>query len=449
MDMEKKEQYNNCLKFFRETKYAEALPLFNDYLQRNDLTTIEQSRTRYCVAACLLNLEGNDTIDAFNTNLEQYIEALSQTDQKDIAPPPSLDCFGISIRYSLKHIPLDKLAETIENRLKKFVKATEPKITLKDYLDKWKQELDAERRNYSDPNYNLKTIELANGLLKQMKDNPEFTQDRAVVYNILADIYYFSPPPEYQNASTPNAKLDKVRECLDNALQEVPNDLYAKTMKQNVDDLSSTALQIRRFQHDTNTRLGNIGTIAGELLKKTEVGSEWESDILTLKRELEGVNAIGRLIKRQKPGPDDWSEIDMADLVTSLLKERRWPPACSEIESPAEEEIWPEMMTLALDNLMRNTEEAYTRQGRPLPDHPCNIRWIPETRQLVYTDFAGGIDPALGDIFEPYNSSKGVYDNVGLGLTQTREALRIQGFDIALSKTQPDGGAEFIITLQA
>jgi C4-dicarboxylate-specific signal transduction histidine kinase len=67
---------------------------------------------------------------------------------------------------------------------------------------------------------------------------------------------------------------------------------------------------------------------------------------------------------------------------------------------------------------------------------------------LTYRDFAGGIDPSLGDVFEPYTSSKGVQGDVGLGLTQAREAMRLQKFRIALAPNQPADGAEFQLDFQ-
>jgi hypothetical protein len=303
-------------------------------------------------------------------------------------------------------------------------------------------EIDRQRRRFGRADHARRASELALALVDAIGNKPGFEIHAAAVYDQLADLAYFFPLPDEDERQ----RFQRVTGHLNEALERNRDDQFALTLKKHVERVAATDLQVRRFEHDTQTRLGNIHARLDKLERRVPADSPLTPALLALRREFHGLTVLGKIIQKQQPGRADWHSVDPADLVLPLLRERGWPEACLQrTGSPRHWMLCSAFVTIALDNLLRNTVEAYGRARLTPPDCPCLITVDYAGHTITLRDWAGGIDPSLGDVFQPYVSAKGVHCNSGLGLTQAREALRVQSdsFTLRLTEPQPEGGAEF------
>ena len=128
-----------------------------------------------------------------------------------------------------------------------------------------------------------------------------------------------------------------------------------------------------------------------------------------------------------------------------------WVSKCLEMHPHGEPCQWSSdlnYLTLALQNLIRNSIEAFERRMVPLAERRLTVDIFYPERRLTVEDNAGGIDPTLGErLFLPYTSSKPIKLNMGLGLYQAREAMELMQGYLILSEHQPAGGTRFEISL--
>jgi signal transduction histidine kinase len=167
-----------------------------------------------------------------------------------------------------------------------------------------------------------------------------------------------------------------------------------------------------------------------------------------IERNLRAITAVGAVVRKEAPVREAWASLDPARLAREVVAQLGLPEACVRVEGkPQLWELARDYVALALDNLLRNAIEAYARRGLPVPEPPVEVCVRYGCGEIRVRDRAGGIDPKLGDIFLPYVSEKGIRQNAGLGLTQAREALDLVGGRLELAGVQPEGGAEFVMTM--
>jgi signal transduction histidine kinase len=378
----------------------------------------------------------------FCAEVEDYWRLLLEVDPQEIAPPPILGYFSLVLRFHLRVEPVERIGEACRHSYREFNCRTHAKVDVSDYLDVAIQEIERERRNFARPDHHLRACALANAILAELGIDERFKPYRAAIHNLLADIAYFFPLSDQSEAK----RYELVQQHLRDALTESPHDQFAINLEKHVRLLASTNLQIQRFGHDTGTRMGNIDTLLVRLVHLCPPTEQLHISLAALRREFDSLRAMGRLILGKQPSEKDWKHVDIAEIILPLLEERKWPAAC--LRRVGTLQCWlvcPDLLRLVFDNLLRNTEEAYSRQKIAKPESPGILTIDYSSRTVTCADFAGGIDATLGDVFEPYRSSKGVFSNVGLGLTQAREAMRLQQFSIQLADLQPEGGAEFVL----
>ncbi|OQY11514.1 MAG: hypothetical protein B6I30_06605 [Desulfobacteraceae bacterium 4572_187] len=439
--------YNTeCLPTYRERDYAKTRELlfrfFNDY----DPDAMQKIRARLAMGtsliACMYKRGSPDIyIPEFIENLERYFSELEEVDITTLAPEPFLDYFGLTINFSLIKDAPEDIQASVSESFNRFVLATAPKMKKEEYLAIWVREIDKERRNFGSPDHIERTIKLAKALLLEIDGNEDMKAYRIAVNRILADVVYF-----YHSEGTKES--DRAREAityLESVLVDSPKDLHAESFKKDINKFSETSLQIHRFHHDSNTRLGSMHVLIEKIINKCPGDAPYYSDILGLNRQLSALRAITMLAKDKQPATDDWQKIDPAEIIFPLIHERKWPKHCVIRDGePSEWTVWPEYTALVFENLLKNTVEAYHRRLMDIPGIPCEIRIFYNDGKIEYRDFAGGINLA-GDIFEPYRSSKGVVSDTGLGLTQAKKAMELQNYRIILANRQPENGALFII----
>jgi hypothetical protein len=436
-------------KLFITCQYEQALPLLRQYDQLEELTNLKRLRNKRNIADCLLDVhrgrgEGDWAVE-FRNNLQQYWQLLEQVNPTEISPQPLLAFFAVTLEFHLEVESLEQIGDKARATYREFARRSPKlesgilKVRDAEFLDVVVAEIERERRNFARPDHARRAARLAEAMLEELGDAERFRPHRTAINNLLADLAYFFP----LSSEAENERYKRVSGYLEQALQASPHDDFAKIFKSHVDRLAATTLQIKRFGHDTKNRLANVRQLLERLERQVAAGSELHQTVLAVRREVRGLSLLGRLVTSEQPPVEDLQEIDPIELVWPLLQERGWPASCLQrVGTPGPWELYPDYVRIALENLLRNTVEAYGRHHIELPPEPCRITIDYEARTLAVRDWAGGVDPELGDVFAPYVSSKG-----GLGLTQAREALEVQSpkFRLELAEPQPQGGAEFCI----
>jgi len=445
-----REAYDASLDAFRNQDYSTARERFRTILDRTDLTPLDELRARRNLADCILSLLDEGTLDAvlvdeFEANLTRYLTILAQIPLQEIAPHPIVGFFEQTLRYRA-HCPLDEnLVTRIASDLHRFEKAARGKIRPAILVDSGIKVVEELRRNFGHPQHVAYAVRIAAGILEATADEP-LTAQQAMLNNLLADLAYFFPISNEDDQQ----RYVRVLAYLDRTLALQPRDDYARSMKTHVQRLATTNLQIKRFGHDTRNRMGNVRQLLKQLLAELAPTTRTHQIAGSLQREFDNLQLVHQLVEGQQPATDQWKLIDPIEVVRQQLAELDWPAECIEMSgTPSAWEFCPNLLGLALGNLFRNSREAYHRRKLPLPDCPVKVQIDYQAHRIVVRDQAGGINEHLGDIFAPYVSSKSVRGNVGLGLTQARDALRMQSakFRLYLSEPQPADGAEFVVEL--
>ncbi len=158
------------------------------------------------------------------------------------------------------------------------------------------------------------------------------------------------------------------------------------------------------------------------------------------------MNTVARLVANKQPLDSEWETVDISTVILSMLQAREISTECMLISGKNRPwDVCPGYVSLVFENLLKNSIEAYGRNDIALPEKPVEVTIYYEHMKIEYKDFAGGIDLSVGNIFEPYSSSKGVYTNNGLGLAQAKTAMEVQHYGIELGEEQPENGALFIL----
>ncbi len=450
MVTDKQTDYAECLALFRNVSYHEALQRFARFLRRDDLQDLDRLKACLNVIKCLRELADQgcpvpDWKDLHSRNLEDYLACTERVPLQDMSPAPMLECLGLALRFHLSTSPPEELKQDLTQVLVEFRNRSREKLKDSDFLDTAIAEVDRERRFFGREDHARRATRLAETILESFSGE-ESRQSRAWLNNVLADIAYFHPLAHENDAE----RYRRVLGYLDRSLAESHDDAFARTFKRFIDRLASTTLQIKRFGHDTKTRQTNIWTILDRLQGRFHDAPDVEASLAGLRREVAGIYVVGQVVSGAQVTEEDWSSMNPVRIVESLLKERNWPGDClTETGEEAEWQFCPEFLRLTLENLFRNSAEAYGRLKKQQPRNPCSITVDHEKRCITFRDRAGGIASNLGDVFEPYVSSKGVQTNSGLGLDQARRALEIQSphFRLELTRPQPPDGAEFQLSL--
>jgi len=263
----------------------------------------------------------------------------------------------------------------------------------------------------------------------------KFRFQRAHVMNILSDLAYFHGGERGEECA-----LEWVKKCLDIN----PDDKFAQMRCKFIEERLSVHLQIRRFEHDTNTSIAGITSNLGRILELPNAQVEpIKSYLRTMEAEINRLHGVNRFILKKQPEYELINPIEAArEVSTSFLKKAVFS---FETSHAGKWDIDPDYFALALYNLFKNSVEAFER--RKISFSERKISFFAGESSIIIEDNAGGVDTELGGrLFEPYVSSKGIRKETGLGLFQARQAINMLGGSLALSDKQPVGGARFEIT---
>jgi signal transduction histidine kinase len=267
--------------------------------------------------------------------------------------------------------------------------------------------------------------------------------------NLIADSVYFFP----ETGVAAQQRWAEVERYLKDSLAADPGNLFASEFLANIAQVRNTSAQIRGFLHDLNSHIGGVKVRISELRKITAGSAEAELELDALSDAIQTLLSIATLTlsiegkKPEEPPAEDLEDEDVAQVVSraaELLGFKNVDVSYTGI--PAKWPMWPALVRLAIGNLIRNADEAYHRRGKGYSGCPVSFFVDYVKKHVFCEDNAGGITPGLeSTLFDPYVSEKGVTSNVGLGLSQARSAMLVQGFNLTLPCDQPRGGARFLL----
>lgn len=468
------------LKLFRGKKDIEALSLFRDILLKienkdpdvSDLPNhkvVEEKRNIYnnmlaSIYRILSNQEITDKdeltayLDEYKEYLDQYLIIARKTATEDLKTWSEniiLILFENSFKIAIlrnasdisdTEIQKESLRKDIKSLYQSFVNCFCRVNEFAEIMfsEKYLDLLYYERRNvnrggYSGQNY-LNALWLSELFLEpdMIKREPRTAKIRAAVMNLLSEIVLYSPLEEDDKRF---GRERKAIEWLNKSIDEDPDNIYAKERKSQLTIFITSAEQINRFKHDA---VSKIETIRGTIKKAIDLTS---SSIVqeTLKSTEASIDYILSSFRLTQKGIAKSRRIDLEKLFEQFNEdqlEKRITGKKRLIESDAG------YILLILKNLIQNSKEAYGNSAY----QKVRLSFDYDTKTFKVRDYAGGIPSDLvhnDKLYEPYASTKGIYQNSGLGLANVKEACRLINAELSFEiiSENSEKGTEFVIKL--
>ncbi|MBM4320528.1 MAG: hypothetical protein FJ125_11355, partial [Deltaproteobacteria bacterium] len=342
-------EYEEILRLFRAGRYGEALPRFSAFLSAHlpELSGRGEAMVRRNIVACrkgLLSpdLAGRTPDGSFPPGwselvqeVQSYLAALPCADQ--LAPDPIRAFLGdwlpLVVAYEADPGPL--LAE-LPGRL--------PERFLPLFFEALQAQFFAETTNYARQGH-VRTARALGELYLELtgpgREAPAQASSaaaRAAILIRLADLAFFAAPGEPGQAGIEAAAL------LDRALAEQPGNPFARRLRRHIEEREATIQQIRRFQHDTSSRIGALREALGQLDGAVgELPAGLRSPLGAVRSNLRFITAVNDLVQGRAPSERQYRRIDPAEVCREALAQLGLPLACLELTGlPAAWELVPE-----------------------------------------------------------------------------------------------------------
>lgn len=438
---------------FIQKKYSVFLPRGLDYyetlIQKNDfkVTTKDRATVVYAVVASAYGiLENNGQAREKERNiffqfLGEYVSLCRQGAKENGLREFGRDQCRILLKDCLKLLCFfesDNIREQCTQWVKSFISIDAPGFGYELALPVLAEQIFHERMQFECETYVQNTQALAEAYLDVSGPVAEkFRFGRAQVMNLLSDMAYFQGGEKGEQEA-----MEWARTCL----EINPDDEFARMRRKFIEERLTVQLQIRRFNHDTGNTMAGINSRLDWLLKRPDVkNSPIETYLQRIRTELKRIHSINRFIRDKMPEREEFSPVE-------LIRELANPFSgmASFVIVPDNTDLkWdtdPDYLGLAIDNLLRNSAEAFERRKIPVSERKIKITTDSENRRILVEDNAGGVEPALKDrMFEPYASSKPVKKETGLGLPNARSAAEKLKGKLVFPEDQPEHGARFEI----
>ncbi|WP_341325712.1 ATP-binding protein [Methylotuvimicrobium sp. KM2] len=443
------------LDYFTKRNYQESLPRALNYLQQLPQTQPDICRERapgdfatvhYTIAASAYGVltdtqcYDESTWSCFFEHLQNYIDVIKSNDKTGLYPK--------NVETLLENA-LDLLICFRPEQL-----ADQSRCWVKGIIDAWSSEELAltvllkkvfdERMDFKHRDGMKYTQILANLYLQLSKPfGDSYHAEQAAVMNILSDLCYFEGGENSE---------EQALQWIEQSLMLNPNDEFAKRRKKNIHNSLAIADQIRRFNHDANNEIGGLKSNLQKMksLLSTLPGNEASLHCLQkINNAVLRIAGVHRFVQKQMP---DFKSVDLiGGIIQPLLASYNDRLNITlQPQTPVEWEVDADYLRLALDNLIKNSQEAFERRQIDPAQRQLSItvQPSPDILEIQIQDNAGGIDPKYYDtLFEPYVSSKGVQKQTGLGLYNAKTAIESMEGSLELASQQPENGTLFIIRL--
>lgn len=297
------------------------------------------------------------------------------------------------------------------------------------------------RKGHSGQNY-LNALWLAKLFLEpgMVEKKASASRFRAAVMNLLSELVLYTP---LQVGSRRRYSREyEALEWLHRCLEEDPNNVYANQRKNQLASYITSAEQINRFKHDA---VSKIEAIRGTIKKvKPLVDSKRETkELQAAEDNINFITSTFRLTSRENPRIRD---VDVKEILSSF-SDREIEKQIIGTERPIESDAG--YLLLILENLIKNSKEAY---GNKSPK-TIVLSFNYDTKTFRVKDYAGGIPVELqrqNKLFEPYVSTKGIFQNAGIGLASASEACKLINADLSFQIIEEGSskGTEFFVKLK-
>lgn len=449
----------NVLSVFRGKNYQESLPAAINYY-RNILTETEKvsrfttkdwATIMYTVSASAFGILEQSTpsstlpgdLDCYAVFFEYfklYITRLEQTpDKSGWFPGNAETLLEDALRLIIRFHP-SALREEARHWVNAMKTAWNEKLALK-VLKKTLFEVRLE----SGSSETMQCVQILAELYLEITNehSDTYRAERSAMMNMLADMVYFFHGYGEQSE-------EKARALLEESIHINPGDKFAERRLKDITRRQMVDEQIRRFNHDVNNSMGGLLSTLEKLkdmITTENLNPLIEEQVQHIENGLRHIKGIHRFVQDQQP---DFSIHRLIDVIKPL--QASFPHAQLKITGDLETkvELDSAYLRLALNNLLINAMEAYSRKNIPETERRVDVI-IEKTDRFVLMhikDHAGGIEPSLRmDIFNKYVSSKGIKGKTGLGLYNAREAIERMNGTLEMASQQPESGSHFIITL--
>lgn len=438
--------YHAARELFTSRRYAEALERFRPFA-REHLVPKSRAMVLARIVDCHIGLQGTELerrvpragpspawLEVLDC-MRAYLPLLAGAEAEGMALQPAQSVMAGVIALALAWEPEP---EAVLRELHELT----PQAALPLLLSALAEAVLGEARNYERPGHVDAALRLGELFLELGAASGDRGGARVAVLNRLAETLYF------QSGPNPKEVVHGALGLLDRALVEEPANLFASRLREHIRQREATILQIQRFRHDAGSKVGALKQALEHLEGMPGMPPTAALDLARMRANVEGIGALHRLVAEEEP---ELQECDPAAVCRSALVALGLSTVpVVEVGRPHAWNLHRPYTLLALENLLKNSLEAYARRSLPRPEQPVRVLVDHQRHAIELSDQAGGVDPDLPDPFLPHVSSKGIHQGAGLGLCQAREALRLQADGaLELTEQQPSGGACFVLRFVA
>ena len=419
---------------FRNKNYAKAYEGYKEILQTDETKLRYRNINNLLTCIHYLYIEKKDDVlfKEFENYFMEYIKIGKETDNTAWANNILEDLMEYSLELALSKFTenresFKKQSEKLNGWLKEFIIPFIDSLEIpvkrdkKIFYDAILQKIFKERANFerigNEYQNVINTKILCNFYLSCIKDKGIYARSRSNIYRLLSELVYSDPTEKNQDYYFLTKKAVKY---LDKSLEAYPQNKFSKSQKHQVVNSLIIQEQLHRFDHDVSSKMSTLLSLIRKLKRKNFDLNE----PLRMEKIINDMQAILNLSKNESPNPE---EVNLEELLKDVQKES---VLSLEYIVSGNPEIWISnygYLKIILENLLKNSREAYDRNKITVPDPAVKIYLDYENNEIKIQDWAGGISEDLlrnDKLFEPYVSQKGVAQGTGLGLASVKKACK-------------------------
>ncbi len=439
--MEKNQnKYRKAVNYFNANKYQKVIKLLKDL----ELEEVEKEKSRLeLLLRSYYYSQLSDKLDNYKKHRRQYLSLFKFKQMIILAEISSIkEIFDFEFDLICKKSQRKNLAtltEEIENLVDSFVLNSVLDSSRDIFLKLFHKNIFEQRYSLKNAIYKrLELLEVLSGIFFELTDDlTGYEKERAELMSLIADEVYFLQDQGEQKAIN----------YLEKSLVEYPDNNLAERKIEKIKKLLLTKERAVKFEHDAGEKLSFLKDKTRLLMKKTD-NKKIKSGLAQLSEQAEIIAGIFRLVRNEGP---KFKFVKIDSLLEELvLSYSELGVDCLSFSGEKKKiELDKSYFIIAVDNLIKNSLDAYRRRGIEISSSPVRIHFDYDNYCCKVKDKAGGINEKLrkgNKLFELYASTKDSYQSSGLGLVQVKAAIELQGGEIKYKSDEQ--GTEFIIQLK-
>lgn len=383
--------------------------------------------------------------------LREYVGLLNDEDAANWSIPPAQKLFGLCHQTLFFELDEDAAATECAALYRNIPLRFQPA-----FLEGLLQAFEQEATDYNNEGHEHRALSMGHVYLSLTTPIAEAHRgSRVAIRSRMADLTLFS---EQKQSQVPDrnglfSTESEARELLLASLDEEPDHTFSQLLQQHIEQRGHFRMQIARFWHDIRNRIAPLRESAKRLRHMEELPQQAHDQAVQIEKHIDWIETALRVSGAGhganevfQPDAASFQMVDPLVLCEQILEEVGLTASLSSEGTPRQWELAPGYLRLAMTNLLNNSQEAYQRHDRPIPDPAVSVSIEYDRGVIRLRDWAGGVPAHIGDPFAPYASGKdNIHVGAGLGLVQARTAIVQQEGTLTLAPEQPDDGAAFVI----